>query len=64
MRIKSDYPIEKIYITENGCAYNDAPNQENIIDDSKRIKYHSSHLKELKMQSMMEFHAMVILLGR
>ena len=48
VRIKNDYPVEKIYITENGCAYNDAPNQENIIDDSKRIKYHSSHLKELK----------------
>ena len=48
VRIKNDYPVEKIYITENGCAYNDAPNQKNIIDDSKRIKYHSSHLKELK----------------
>ena len=48
MRIKKDYPIEKIYITENGCAYNDAPDKNNIINDSKRIEYHSSHINELK----------------
>lgn len=48
IRIKKDYPIEKIYITENGCAYNDPPDKNNIINDSKRIEYHSSHIKELK----------------
>ena len=47
IRLKNDYPINKIYITENGCAYNNAPDENNIIDDSKRIQYHSTHIHEI-----------------
>ena len=48
MRLKNDYNVPKIYITENGCSYGDSPNESGIINDQKRIDYYSSHLKELK----------------
>ncbi len=48
MRLKNDYHVPKIYITENGCSYGDSPNESGIINDQKRIDYYSSHLEELK----------------
>ncbi len=47
-RIKDDYSIKKIYITENGCSYKIGPDKNKIIDDNKRIDYHSSHILSLK----------------
>jgi beta-glucosidase len=48
MRLKNEYKVKNIYITENGCSYGDAPNLEGKIEDNRRIEYHQSHLTELK----------------
>ena len=48
IRLKNEYSVNNIYITENGCSYGDGPNSEGKIRDTKRIKYFDSHLKELK----------------
>ena len=47
MRLKNEYNINNIYITENGCSYGDGPNAEGKINEVKRIEYYDSHLKEL-----------------
>jgi beta-glucosidase len=47
MRLKNEYSVNNIYITENGCSYGDGPNSEGKINDIKRIEYYDSHLKEL-----------------
>jgi beta-glucosidase len=46
MRISKDYkhPIE---ITENGCAYGDAPGKNGAVNDTRRIAYYRSYLGEL-----------------
>ena len=46
MRISKDYkrPIE---ITENGCAYGDAPGKNGVVSDTRRIAYYHSYLREL-----------------
>jgi beta-glucosidase len=46
MRISKDYkrPIE---ITENGCAYGDAPGKTGVVSDTRRIVYYRSYLREL-----------------
>ena len=48
MRLKNEYKVENIYITENGCSYGDGPNSEGKINDKRRIEYYRSHLTELK----------------
>ena len=48
MRLKNEYKVQNIYITENECSYGDAPNLEGKIEDNRRIEYHQSHLKEVK----------------
>ena len=49
MRLKNEYKVQNIYITENGCSYGDGPNSEGKINDKRRIEYYRSHLTELKM---------------
>ena len=46
MRIHKDYkrPIE---ITENGCAYGDAPGKTGVDSDTRRIAYYRDYLHEL-----------------
>jgi beta-glucosidase len=46
MRISKDYrrPIE---ITENGCAYGDAPGKTGVVSDTRRIAYYRGYLREL-----------------
>jgi beta-glucosidase len=44
VRLKREYDPPKIYITENGAAYPDGPNDEGRIDDRRRIDYMRSHL--------------------
>jgi beta-glucosidase len=46
MRISKDYgrPIE---ITENGCAYADAPGKDGAVLDTRRIAYYNGYLQEL-----------------
>ena len=48
MRLKNEYNVHNIYITENGCSYGDGPNSKGKINDKRRIEYHQSHLTELK----------------
>ncbi|MGO9864005.1 MAG: GH1 family beta-glucosidase [Terriglobales bacterium] len=47
MRITRDYNRPAIEITENGCAYNDAPGPDGKINDARRIAYYRQHLSEL-----------------
>ncbi len=48
MKLKNEYKVQNIYITENGCSYGDGPNSEGKINDKRRIDYYHSHLTELK----------------
>jgi beta-glucosidase len=47
MRITRDYNRPEIQITESGCAYNDAPDANGIIHDTRRIEYHREYLAAL-----------------
>jgi beta-glucosidase len=47
MRISRDYGRPALEITENGCAYNDAPDADGKINDARRIAYHRQHLSAL-----------------
>jgi len=47
MQITRDYNRPAIEITENGCAYNDGPEPDGVIDDQRRIDFHRSYLMEL-----------------
>ncbi|MDX2474305.1 MAG: family 1 glycosylhydrolase, partial [Candidatus Krumholzibacteria bacterium] len=44
MTVHRDYCPSKIYITENGAAYDYPPNAEGRIADTKRIRYFRDHL--------------------
>jgi len=47
MRITKDYKRPAIEITENGCAYGDAPGKNGVDTDTRRIAYYRSYLREL-----------------
>ena len=47
-KLKDNYGVEDIYITENGCSYGDKPDMNKKINDQRRIDYHYSHLEEIK----------------
>ncbi|HLV87877.1 MAG TPA: GH1 family beta-glucosidase [Candidatus Sulfotelmatobacter sp.] len=47
MRITKEYNRPVIEITENGCAYNDLPNNSGLIRDRRRIEFHRGYLAEL-----------------
>jgi len=44
-RFHFEYHIPKIYITENGCSYSDAPGFDGRVRDIDRIKYLREHLR-------------------
>lgn len=46
-RITRDFNRPQIEITENGCAYNDRPDNNGVIRDSRRIEYHRQYLQGL-----------------
>ncbi|MGB8583334.1 MAG: GH1 family beta-glucosidase [Candidatus Sulfotelmatobacter sp.] len=46
-RITRDYNRPVIEITESGCAYNDGPDANGVIRDSRRIEYHRQYLQAL-----------------
>ena len=39
-----DYRPAKIFVTENGASYSDAPNARGVVDDQRRIDYLRGHL--------------------
>jgi beta-glucosidase len=46
LRIHRDWPsIEDIAITENGVAFDDAPDANGVVHDTRRAEYFQSHLK-------------------
>ena len=47
MRITRDYNRPVIEITESGCAYNDGPDADGMIRDTRRISYHRDYLAGL-----------------
>lgn len=47
MRITRDYNRPILEITENGCAYDDAPDANGKTNDVSRIAYHRQYLSEL-----------------
>lgn len=52
-RITRDYNRPVIEITESGCAYNDGPDADGFIRDTRRIEYHRQYLASLA-QAMAE----------
>lgn len=44
-RIRNEYTELPIYITENGCAYNDILTEDERVHDLERIDYLKNHLK-------------------
>jgi beta-glucosidase len=47
MRITRDFNRPQIEITESGCAYNDAPDANGIVNDTRRTEYHRQYLQAL-----------------
>jgi beta-glucosidase len=47
MNIKNNYGNPVLYLTENGCAAPDVPNDEGIVDDWDRIRFLQAHLQAL-----------------
>ncbi len=41
--------IPELYVTENGCAYNDEPGVDGQVHDSRRIDYLKQHLAAVEM---------------
>jgi len=46
LRVHRDVAPPRLYITENGCAYDDAPNANDRIHDRRRMDYLRRHLLE------------------
>ncbi|PJF38331.1 MAG: beta-glucosidase, partial [Phototrophicales bacterium] len=42
--LHSAYYPPKIYITENGCAYDDPEPVDGVVNDPKRVEYYQLHL--------------------
>jgi len=48
MRVHSDWPeIPELYITENGAAFNDGPDESGKINDHRRIDYLTQHIDSM-----------------
>lgn len=47
MRLTRDFDTPVLEVTENGCAYNDRPNEDGEIDDPRRIEFHHAYLAAL-----------------
>jgi beta-glucosidase len=46
LRLKRDVQPPRIFLTENGCAYGDAPDADGRVRDARRIEYVRQHLME------------------
>jgi beta-glucosidase len=45
IHLKEKYGNPKIYITENGCAFPDTPDEKGFVKDWDRIRFLGSHLQ-------------------
>ena len=49
-RIHRDWPqIPCIYITENGAAFNEEPDELGVVTDQRRVDYLTSHIESMKV---------------
>ena len=47
-RIHHDWPqIPSIYVTENGAAFNEGPDEHGVVDDHRRVDYLTSHIESM-----------------
>jgi beta-glucosidase len=44
IRLHERYDGPLLEVTENGCAYDDAPDSRGVIDDVRRVEYLAGHL--------------------
>jgi len=44
VRLKRDYPVKALYITENGAAYDDPAPVNGVVEDTKRVEYFAGHI--------------------
>jgi beta-glucosidase len=47
MRSRYGDALPPVYVTENGCAYDDAPDETGRVDDPQRIGYLDAHLRAI-----------------
>ena len=47
LAFKNDYGNPRMFVTENGCATLDQPNEQEYVKDYERIQYLRAHLKEI-----------------
>ncbi|GAB4531545.1 MAG: GH1 family beta-glucosidase [Anaerolineae bacterium] len=43
--VKNNYRVPKLYVTENGCAFPDAPDEAGFVADWSRVDYLRGHLR-------------------
>jgi beta-glucosidase len=44
-RLRDDYPVLPLVVTENGAAYDDVPDADGVVEDDERIVYLDGHLR-------------------
>ncbi|NNL64863.1 MAG: family 1 glycosylhydrolase, partial [Myxococcales bacterium] len=44
MQVTRDYDAPVIEVTENGCAYHDAPDEHGVVNDTRRIAFYEGYL--------------------
>jgi beta-glucosidase len=47
MRVTRDYERPVLEITENGCSYGDAPDEDGLVRDERRIEFYRGYLRAL-----------------
>jgi beta-glucosidase len=47
LHVKNNYGNPKVYVTENGCAMPDAPDENGVVQDWNRIRFLAAHLQAL-----------------
>ena len=46
MRIWRDYKLP-IYVTENGCSYDDGPDERGVVADERRVSFHERYVAQV-----------------
>lgn len=46
-RLARDYDGPVLEVTENGCAYDDGPDEDGAVDDARRVEFHLAYLTAL-----------------